>query len=144
MQDTSMRKYFLFQRQVTHEGHRSWFEKMCNSDQEKIYAITIDQLHVGNLGLKNIDLPGHRAETWIYIGDSSVRGKGIASKAYLVLFDLLRMERRIKYLYCHIASFNLSSIRLYQQLGFEQDLSFVQLQKWEEQEYQLLRFNKKM
>lgn len=142
MQDASLRRLFLFQRTVTPESHREWFERMKTNGSEKLFAILHDRKHIGNLGLKNIDLENEKAETWIYIGDTSVQGKGVASSAYEKLFELLRTEGKIETLYCHIASFNPASIKLYSRLGFKQVTSFNEKRDWEGEEFDLLQFNR--
>jgi RimJ/RimL family protein N-acetyltransferase len=142
MQDPALRRSFLFQRKVTPQSHREWFEKMKLNPAEKLYAIIHDKQHVGNLGLKNIEPDKKLAETWIYIGDGSVQGKGVASSAYEKLFELLRSQGEIKTLYCHIASFNLASIKLYNRLGFKQVTSFGEKRDWEGEEFDLLQFNR--
>jgi RimJ/RimL family protein N-acetyltransferase len=142
MQDAALRRLFLFQRTVTAQGHREWFERLKSNPLEKLYAIVYNDQHVGNLGLKNIEMDKKKAETWIYVGDGSVKGKGVASAAYEKLFSLLQAEGKIDTLYCHIASFNPASIKLYTRLGFKQVSSFSEERDWNGEKFDLLQFNR--
>lgn len=142
--DPDLRKPFLFSRNVTKESHLQWFDSISKSATEQIFSVYADGVHVGNLGLKNIDNNRQEAETWIYIGDSSFKGRGVAYEAYLKFFEQLHSERKINSLYCHIASFNTASQKLFLKLGFIRDHTFSEPKVWEGQPYELYRFTKKL
>jgi RimJ/RimL family protein N-acetyltransferase len=61
------------------------------------------------------------AEYWIYIGDGSARGKGVADEASRLLlrfaFDTLGLHR----VFLQVDTVNERAIRLYQRLGFKQE-----------------------
>lgn len=144
MQNVEMKRQFLFSRAVTPESHAVWFSSLQNNASERVYAILMDDRHVGNVGLKNMQPANQSAETWIYLGETSARGKNVAFQAYVMLFDLLRIEGTYFDIYCHIASFNASSKRLFQKLGFSQVKSFVERRNWEGVPFDLIRFQKKI
>ncbi len=144
IQDPELRRGFLFSRNVTPDSHLKWFEELSASQTERIFAIKSNNIHVGNLGLKQIDSANRTAESWIYVGDSTQLGKGISYNAYTILLELLKVEGRHDSIYCHIASFNTASMRLYEKLGFEKELNFQKQITWMDKTYDLLRYKKKL
>ncbi len=117
--DPHLSKMFLFKRQVTWEDHIRWYQKYLKDESQEVYAISYNSDHVGNIGLKEIDVLDRSAETWIYLGQDVPKRKGIGYGAYLELFRLIRSEGCIDKLCCHIALFNQASISLYKKVGFE-------------------------
>ena len=109
---------FLFNKNVSKKGHHNWFENYMNDYSQKIFAINVSEVHIGNIGLKNINLKDQTSETWIYIGSNLDRGKGIAKKAYELFFIECR-KMGIDYLEANIATFNKRSINLYKKLNFK-------------------------
>jgi diamine N-acetyltransferase len=116
MSDSELKTDFLFRRDISREDHLKWFEKYKSDTSQKIFAIYYNDEHVGNVGLKDINLVDCNAETWIYIGDSGMKGKGISGKAYELL--LAEYKKSLRKIYAHIVEFNLSSIKMYQKIGF--------------------------
>lgn len=142
--EPGLRKYFLFSRQVTPESHKRWFELVSRSETEKLWAIYWNGLHVGNIGLKNIDLKNKVAETWIYLGDVMTKGRGVGYEAYVELFKFLLSQKKILGLYCHVASFNHLSIRLFAKLGFVRENDFKEMRVWQDEPYELYKFTKQL
>lgn len=138
MQDESLKKNFLFRRHLTLEDHTNWYNNYIDDSSQKIYAIYYEDLYVGNVGLKNIDQINKNAETWIYIGDELMKGKGIGFLAYNQIF--VKYKLSLHKLFANIASFNTSSIRMYQKSGFVQEGDFKDQLVWNEKFYNILRF----
>ena len=138
MLDVDLRKNFLFRKKLSSAEHRRWFENYLQDRSQKIFAIYYNNLHVGNVGLKHIDQVNNNAETWIYLGESSVKGKGVGVMAYRQLFDNYCTE--FHKIYAHIAAFNSSSAKMYQKAGFALEGNFKDQINWEGSYYDLLRF----
>lgn len=138
MLDKELRRNFLFRKSVSVEDHKKWFEKYLLDPSQRISAIYYENIHVGNLGIKNIDKINNNAETWIYIGEPAVKGKGIGAEAYKQLFHACKTE--FHKLYAHIAAFNQSSVKMYVKTGFTQEGDFKDQIYWEGRYYNLLRF----
>ena len=118
IQDTELRNDFLLTLSVDVQTHEKWYNNYIEDQTQNIYAIVANGIHVGNIGLKFIDLSNNNAETWIYIGDASYKGQGVAYKSYQELFNKISHSKLNK-IYAHVADFNLSSLKLYEKLGFE-------------------------
>lgn len=119
MQDPILRKNFLFFRNISKTGHYQWFKRLQTDVSQQIFAIEYKGEHVGNVGIKDIDYNARMAETWIYIGNKTHQNKGIASRAYSLLFFLIKNKTSLTRLYCYIANFNSDSERLYTKIGFK-------------------------
>lgn len=142
MQDEELRKNFLLRKPITKDTHKAWFENYKKTKHEKIFAILSDGVHVGNIGLKNIDEINKSADNWIYIGNANYLKKGISHVAYNQLFDILKNEGSIKTISCPVASFNNASMNMLTKLGFTRDFSFSEKQEWNGEAFELLKFVK--
>lgn len=113
---------FLFDRFVTEEEHERWFQRTILDTTQAIYAIySKDKIHIGNIGLKNIDKINRKAELWVYIGDLSERKKGYAKKAIAHLlekaFDIFSLRK----IYLHVRQDNISAISTYKSNNFVEE-----------------------
>lgn len=140
MQDEQLKRDFLFASHITAETHKCWFESYSADKSQAIYAIYFDAIHVGNVGLKDIDRQMQTAETWIYVGDSSIRNRGIAFNAYKEFLSLIQNNFQLKSLYCYIASFNAASEKLYRKVGFVRDVNFQTHKQWKGEEFTLYKY----
>jgi len=118
--DTDLQEQFLIRDKPTWEGHKAYFEKILADPAQHIYAIFSEEDHVGNCGLKNILPMKKEGELWVYIGEASMRGKGIGKYATELLlqqgFEVLGLET----IYVHVADFNKAALNMYERLGFLQ------------------------
>lgn len=113
---------FFFNRKLTQDNHKVWFEQVKEDMSQKIWAIEdLNARHIGTIGLKNIDMQNRRAEIWTYIGDSACRGKGAATKAlHLACYEAF-CTLNIRKLYLHVLPDNEPALRLYEGCGFKRE-----------------------
>ena len=134
-----LRHMFLMYSEPTWIGHQLYFEKVLTNPTQHVYAILVEDVHVGNCGLKNISLSKKEGELWIYIGDASMRGKGIGKYATELLlgkgFDIFSFEM----IYLHVAEFNIVAWKLYKQLGFIEFPLLKDVNEWKSHETKVLR-----
>lgn len=117
MQDQALKRNFLIERNITIINHLEWFRNYLNDPTQKVFAIIAEDNHIGNIGLKYVNLKNKTAETWVYIGDGKFQGFGLAYKSYLSLFEFL-ISIGIQSVCARIVEFNKPSITLYTKLGF--------------------------
>lgn len=117
--DPDFQHSFLMRGRPTREGHRDYFSLVLKDPSQDVFAIMYGDTHCGNCGFKNI-VPGEESEFWIYIGDTSLRGKNIGHEAARLLiqkgFDVLNL----KLIYVHFGDFNTTARQLYERMGFRQ------------------------
>ena len=116
--DTDLQKQFFIRGEPTWEGHEIYFERILADSMHHIFAIIVEGDHVGNCGVKNMLPMKKEGELWIYIGEASMRGKGIGKYATELLlhegFQVLGLET----IYVHVADFNDAALKMYKCLGF--------------------------
>ena len=117
MQDQKLKDFFLMDKEISKEGHSKWFQQVKEDTSQRIFAIIHQDTHIGNIGLKNIDLKNKKAETWIYIGDSGFKGKGLATKS-LIYLNRHFLGQFHKF-YAQIAAFNIASIKTFSNAGYK-------------------------
>lgn len=113
-----LRDYFLLEKELTKNSHYKWFNNYKNDNSQKIFSIIYHEVHVGNVGLKFIDIKNKSAEIWIYIGDYKYHNKGIGLAVLNKVIDFCILSK-IEKLYCNVANFNNSSISMFKKAGFK-------------------------
>jgi len=103
---------------VTEIEQEKWFEDICIQSNKLVWAAENKNEHIGNVGLYNIDFLHRRAEAWCYIGDTSLRGRGLGKEAFSLLLHYGFNGMGLNKIYLHVASENQIAIAMYQSLGF--------------------------
>lgn len=119
MQNEKLKNSFLLDKEITKEGHNQWFQSVMKDSEQRIFAIIHQDMHIGNIGLKDIDAKNKKAETWIYIGDHRFKGKGLAAKSLICLNQKYIGE--FEKLYAQVADFNIASIKTFSKAGYKME-----------------------
>jgi len=90
----------------------------------------LDGRHIGNCGLKNLELSVGRGELWIYLGDPEARGRGIGRRATELLLDEGFIALHLSTIYLHVAAANEPARRLYARLGFTEQTRVAVSPEW--------------
>lgn len=144
VKESELQRLFLMRGKITWEGHQAYFKRVLSDPKQCIFAILVDDTHVGNCGLKNLSVSNKRGEIWIYIGDPSMREKGIGKRATELLihegFEVLGLEM----VYIHVAEFNTAALRMYEKIGFiEVPLQIGENDEWENRGCKIIRMELK-
>lgn len=115
-----LQRLFLLRDNVVWDEHEKYFKKILTDSSQKVYAILANGKHIGNCGLKNIDLKKNEAELWIYIGKKSEQGKGIGRFATELLIQKVFQEFGIEMIFIHVADFNIRALSMYRSIGFRE------------------------
>ena len=118
LQDEELRRMFLMRGELTREGHWAHFERVLADISQRVYAIILDGLHVGNCGFKNLSPAGKEGELWIYIGEPAMRRKKIGTRATRLMLKEGLGELGLKVIRVHVADFNIAARKMYEQIGF--------------------------
>lgn len=107
---------FKADHEITVKDEQDWIDRVSVDPTSARFAITADNVYVGNIYLTGIK--DGSAEYHIFIGDKSYWGKGIAREASNLIIeygrDVLKLNRIN--LFVHVA--NVSARHLYAKLGF--------------------------
>lgn len=113
-----LQRDFLIREVPTKKGNVEYWTKVLCDTTQRVYAIYILHNHVGNCGLKN--LTNEEGELWIYVGDTSMRKKGVGSSATRLLLDIAFKELGLKLVYVHVARASSIAKGMYKTLGFKE------------------------
>jgi RimJ/RimL family protein N-acetyltransferase len=111
-----------------------YLDLLVRDPDRRSYAIEVDGLHVGNVGLKNHDWRARTAECFIEIGVVSARRRGTGSAAMTQLLNIAFDEVGLRRVRLGVFEFNAAAIGLYRKLGFHDDgrlgFHWVRGQRW--------------
>lgn len=99
------------------ENTAVWFEK--NKDRTDRYDAVIEYngAPVGIIGL--LSIKDGEAEYYVTLGESKLKGKGIAGKATRLLLEYAYQQLKLKVVYLYTETENYSAQRLFEKMGFE-------------------------
>lgn len=138
-----LRKLFLMRGDADWETHLTYFKRILNDPTQKVYAIMLDEIHVGNCGFKNISLSMNEGELWIYIGNSSMRGKKIGTNVIELLIKDAINVLKLRKIYLHVAEFNIHARNLYKKFNFI-EVEQKQGKQWANRECNVIRMELKV
>lgn len=118
LQDDGLRVLFLMRHKPELRSHFAYWKTLLRDPQQYAYSIYYDDVHVGNAGLKNISIDNGEAELWLYLGESSIRGKGIGQQALDEIERVIRNELNLSRAVLHVGRNNYIAKKLYQRSGY--------------------------
>lgn len=104
---------------VSQSEQERWFDRTDSATDKIIFAICMRETdeHIGNVSLDLIDQRHRNARLAIFLGEPSVRGSGIGTRAIQILacyaFEMLNLHK----IYCKTND-RPELVRFYQNLGF--------------------------
>lgn len=119
LQDPELARLTMSQA-LTREQQRAWYDGLAGRTDYAVWGIEHDGRPVGVMGLKHLDSDDGGAEYFMYLGDTSVWGKGIARWAMAEILAEAR-SRGLAYVYGLVGKHNDRSLAVHTHLGFEVD-----------------------
>jgi len=108
-------------RPVTLAEEERWFRDYERRTDEQIFAIEVEDAHIGNLGLHKIDGTNRKAEIGIVIGEPDYWDRGFGTEAMRVAlryaFEVLQVHK----VSLEVLEYNERAIRTYERLGFQRE-----------------------
>lgn len=125
MNDEEVRQGTGTEGPVSDHEHRRWYQSIMDDRSQRIFLIGQGcgacSRPIGAVGLRGINWRSRNAEYWIYVGDRSARGKGVAEEASRLLlrfaFQILGLHR----VFLQVNVTNHAAIRLYRRLEFKEE-----------------------
>ena len=99
----------------TPETHRAYFDNVFKSGACYL-AVEYDGVHIGCAGVKYIE-NGH-GEGWWYIGDESMRGRGIGSALIAQLVNYAELELGLSSMHAYVLETNIACRRVLEKNDF--------------------------
>jgi diamine N-acetyltransferase len=98
-----------------------YLDSLVRDPRRRSYAIELDGEHVGNVGLKEYDAGAEDAECFIELGERHARGRGVGTRAMMLLLDHAFAGLGLLRVRLGVFEFNRAAIEMYLRLGFVHD-----------------------
>ena len=120
LQDVGLRQQFLMRDGApTRGGHFQYWRRLLADNRQRIFSIYQGRRHIGNAGLRDINLASGQAELWLYLGVSEKRGEGLGKVALRQLESVIRDHFACRTAVLHVSRFNAPAYRLYCRFGYQ-------------------------
>jgi UDP-4-amino-4,6-dideoxy-N-acetyl-beta-L-altrosamine N-acetyltransferase len=120
--DPEVREFLLLNRPISMAEEQQWFEEQLRSRDSEVFAIeTTEGVHIGNIGLHDIDWLHRSAEMGIVIGEKQCWSQGYGSDATRVLLRFAFDEMNLHRVQLTVYEDNARAIRAYGKCGFRQE-----------------------
>lgn len=99
-----------------------WFESQLEDEKSTVLAIeTLDGVHIGNLGLHDLDLRNRHAQLGIVIGEKEYWDQGCGTDAVRTALHYAFDELNLNRVYLRVYEYNKRAIRCYEKCGFRHE-----------------------
>jgi RimJ/RimL family protein N-acetyltransferase len=120
--DVEVRRYLEMYLPMSRAEEETWFEGYLQDAMRRIFAIETDEgVHIGNIGLHDIDWKNRNAFLGIVIGEREYWGRGYGTDAVLALLGFAFGEMNLHRIHLSVYEFNERAIRCYEKCGFRQE-----------------------
>lgn len=123
----NIRRWFLTNDVIPFEKHHAWFHRYQSLDTDFVFVILAKELNlrpVGQISLYAIDWQSQVGEYGrLMIGESEVRGKGLARSASLLLLQIGFEILGLKEIVLEVKQDNLPAISVYRSIGFQETMA---------------------
>ena len=120
LNDPEVKQYLTMFWPLSYAEEERWFEKHLDDQTSRVFAIeTEDGIHIGNIGLHNIDWKNRKATLGIFIGEKDYWNRGYGTDAVKTLLCFAFEELNLNRVQLSVFDFNTRAIRCYEKCGFE-------------------------
>lgn len=117
-----VRRNFIYQKPFTREGHLHWIETMVKTGKVVQFLIfTKEDVPVGSVYLRDIDMDFRKAEYGIFIGEEAALSKGYGTEAAKLMILYAFQELKLHKLTLRVLADNERARKSYEKAGFMQE-----------------------
>ncbi len=118
--DPEVLQYLSLYMPMSAAEEERWFERQLDAQDRKVLAIeTAEGVHIGNIGLHDIDWKNRQAELGIAIGEKAYWGLGYGSDAIRTLLRFAFAEMNLHRIYLRVFDDNKRAIHCYEKCSFK-------------------------
>lgn len=116
----AVRTNFIYQKLFTRQSHEQWVETMVNTGKvvQMIICMCENDLPVGSVYIRDIDVVHNKGEYGIFIGESSARGHGVGTAAAKLMVRYAFEELKLHRLFLRVFADNAQAMGSYEKAGF--------------------------
>ncbi len=120
--DPEVRQYLSMYMPLSVDEEERWFERQLERQDARVFAIeTVEGVHIGNIGLHDLDWKNRNAELGVVIGEKAYWGLGYGSDAIRTLLRFAFDEMNLHRVHLRVFDFNERAIRCYRRCGFREE-----------------------
>ncbi|HIP95838.1 MAG TPA: N-acetyltransferase [Anaerolineae bacterium] len=123
--DPEVRHYLTAYMPMSLAEEEKWFEGQLQKQDGRIFAIEVidgDQpVHIGNVGIHDVDWKNRAAEVGIVIGEKDYWGKGYGTDALKTLLRFAFQEMNLHRVQLRVHDYNARALRCYEKCGFQHE-----------------------
>ena len=98
---------------------KKWLQSIKKDNTVRYWMIEIDKEKIGVINLCDIDFKNQRCYWAYYIGNTSFRGRGIATALECNIYDYVFQTMELNKLCCEVFAFNEKVISIHKKFGSE-------------------------
>jgi len=102
---------------LTMETQLKWFYSIQDNDSVRYWIIKFDGVKIGLINICDIDYKNKRCSWAYYIGDTSFRGRGIATLLECNIYDYVFDDLNLNKLCCEVFTSNEKVISIHEKFG---------------------------
>lgn len=107
-------------KRLTLKMETKWIKSLSKNKNQRQFAIdTIDGVHIGSIGLRDISSEWNNAKFGILIGNKRYWGRGYGTEATKLLMHYAFSKLKLHKIELGVYDFNKRAIKLYKKLGFK-------------------------
>jgi UDP-4-amino-4,6-dideoxy-N-acetyl-beta-L-altrosamine N-acetyltransferase len=120
--DPEVREFLVIDRPLSMAEEERWFERQLEDQSAELFAIeTADGVHIGNIGLHDVNWQHRHAELGIFIGEKEYWGKGYGSDAVRTALRFAFETMNLRRVSLRVYEDNARGIRVYEKCGFQHE-----------------------
>lgn len=123
--DPEVRSYLLMYEPMSKAKEERWFESHLEKMNEFLYAIEApvegNWVHIGNIGLHQVDWKNRTAIFGIVLGEKSLWGQGYGTDATRTMLRFAFCELNLHRVELEVFDFNPRAVRCYEKAGFRHE-----------------------
>ena len=113
--------YMYTDHEISPDEHDRWFAGAMAADSKVFWIIEDDGAPVGLANLTGIDLTRRRCEWAYYLGEASVRGRGVGAAVEYIVLEHVFGAMGLNKLWCEVLVGNEAVWKLHESFGFTRE-----------------------
>lgn len=120
--DQEVTRYLQMSGPLSLAQEERWFQSKLEDEKNTVLAIeTLDGVHIGNLGLHNVDYRNRHAQLGIVIGEKEYWNQGYGTDAVRTALYYAFDELNLNRVFLRVYAYNQRAIRCYEKCGFRHE-----------------------
>jgi UDP-4-amino-4,6-dideoxy-N-acetyl-beta-L-altrosamine N-acetyltransferase len=114
---------FIYRKPITREEHLNWLATKVDKGlvHQFIVCLKEDDRPIGSVYLQHFEEENKKAESGIFLGDESIKGKGIGTESVALLKNYAFETLGLHKLMARVLAYNTASLRLHEKAGYTKE-----------------------